>query len=132
MLLKPGLDGSSFTVFASTDHRISAPYDIPHCEEVRDYSRHEPFSVLAGLFETRKLVRRIKPTIVVTTGAAPGLLCLFWGRVYGAKTVWIDSIANAEKLSLSGKIARRFADHTVTQWQHISERGDADFWGSLL
>jgi hypothetical protein len=34
--------------------------------------------------------------------------------------VWIDSIANVEQLSLSGKLAARVAGRTYTQWPHLA------------
>ena len=45
-----------------------------------------------------------RPDVVVTTGAAPGLVCLALARIFTrASTVWIDSIANCERISSSGK-----------------------------
>ena len=92
----------------------------------------EPFKVLRGAIETFGLVRRLRPDVVISAGAAPGLLCLLWGRVFGAKTIWIDSIANAETLSLSGKIALHFAHRVLTQWDHLARPGKVEHWGSVL
>jgi hypothetical protein len=61
-----------------------------------------------------------RPKVIVTTGAAPGLFGIFIGKILGVKTIWIDSIANVEKLSLSGKIALQMADRVYTQWEHLS------------
>jgi hypothetical protein len=38
------------------------------------------------------------------------------------KVVWIDSIANVERLSLSGRIVRPFADLFLVQWPELAER----------
>lgn len=75
---------------------------------------------------------RLRPAFVVTTGAAPGLAAVIWGRLLGARTVWIDSIANAEELSGSGVHARRFAHVWLTQWEHLAKPGGPAFWGSVL
>jgi len=61
-----------------------------------------------------------RPEVIITTGAAPGLLGILMGRIFGVKTIWVDSIANVEKLSLSGNIALRIADRVYTQWEHLS------------
>jgi len=61
-----------------------------------------------------------RPKVIVTTGAAPGLFGIVIGKILGVKTVWIDSIANVEKLSLSGKIASKIADRVYTQWEHLA------------
>jgi len=80
-----------------------------------------------GLLAVRVLwiVLRERPDGVVTTGAAPGYFALRFGRMIGAKTIWLDSIANAEELSMSGRIAGRFADLWLTQWPHLARAGDA-------
>jgi len=62
----------------------------------------------------------LRPRVIITTGAAPGLIGILIGRIFGAKTIWIDSIANVEKLSLSGRIALKVADRVYTQWSHLS------------
>ena len=62
----------------------------------------------------------LRPGVIITTGAAPGLMGIIIGRIFGAKTIWIDSIANVEKLSLSGRIAVKIADRVYTQWSHLS------------
>jgi hypothetical protein len=61
-----------------------------------------------------------RPQVIITTGAAPGLLAILMGKILGIKTIWIDSIANVEKLSLSGNIAVRIADRVYTQWAHLA------------
>jgi UDP-N-acetylglucosamine:LPS N-acetylglucosamine transferase len=63
---------------------------------------------------------KIRPNVIITTGAAPGLIGLVAGKVIGAKTIWIDSIANVDKLSMSGSIALKIADRVYTQWEHLA------------
>jgi len=72
-----------------------------------------------------------RPKVIVTTGAAPGLFGIFIGKILGVKTVWIDSIANVEKLSLSGKIASKIADRVYTQWEHLATQ-KIIFAGNIL
>jgi hypothetical protein len=60
--------------------------------------------------------------MLITTGALPGLFCLIAARLLGARTVWIDSIANSDQPSMSGRIARLFAHEWFTQWEHLATR----------
>ena len=59
--------------------------------------------------------------VVISTGAAPGLICLFAAKLCGKKTIWIDSIANIQKLSMSGCVASKFVSRTYTQWEHLTD-----------
>lgn len=79
------------------------------------------------------ILRKERPHVVVTTGSAPGLICLAVAKaVTRARTIWIDSIANCERMSSSGKQARLFADKWLTQWPDISERDGPEYWGAVL
>jgi len=74
----------------------------------------------------------LRPKVVISTGAAPGFLALLVGKILGAKTIWIDSIANSEKLSLSGRMARFVADKWYTQWPELSSENGPYYIGSVL
>lgn len=87
---------------------------------VPDFSRWNPFKIPAVGFKMFKLFRKIKPDVVVTTGAAPGVLALFIGKLLGAKTIWVESLCHAEKVSISGKMCEVFADRVYTQWPHLA------------
>ena len=42
------------------------------------------------------------------------------GSWMGVRTVWIDSIANVESLSMSGQKVGGFVDLWLTQWPHLA------------
>jgi UDP-N-acetylglucosamine:LPS N-acetylglucosamine transferase len=135
MQVLPAFEGLDIH-FAGTDPRLAHSSGLTGMTGLRDSNRSRPFRVLATVWDAGRLILKTRPDVVVTTGAAPGLLALVWGRAFGARTIWIDSIANSQKLSLSGRLARRFATHTVTQWAHLADdsgpRRPILFWGSVL
>lgn len=69
---------------------------------------------------------RVRPDVVVSTGAAPGYFAILFARLVGARSVWLDSIANAEELSMSGQKATRVATLTLTQWPELGAPIPAD------
>lgn len=99
---------------------------------LRDCNRDRPLDCLVCAWQALRLVMRVRPDVVVSTGAAPGLLALFFGKLFGARAVWVDSVANAEQLSMSGRLAGGFADLRLSQWQHVAERSGAQYMGGLL
>jgi hypothetical protein len=78
------------------------------------------------------LVLWLRPTHVISTGAAPGYVAIRAGKLVGAKCLWLDSIANAEVLSLSGEKAGKHADVWLTQWPHLESAEGPKFRGSVL
>lgn len=99
---------------------------------LRDFNRNHPLRIITAFWDALRLVRRLKPSVVFSTGAAPGLVVLLAGRILGARTVWLDSVANAEKLSLSGAIARHFVDLHTVQWEHLADGQRTKFFGQVL
>lgn len=119
-------------VVASTNPELGHAYGFYQVRQLPDCNQDNPVKVLVCLWHTFRLVRSLRPDLVVSTGAAPGLLCLIWGRLSGAKTIWIDSIANSEKLSLSGRLATWFAGSVLTQWSHLANGERPGFKGAVL
>ena len=73
-----------------------------------------------------------RPQVVVSTGAAPGCFAIILGRLLGARTVWLDSIANIEQMSMSGMMVRRYSQLWLTQWQHLATPDGPEFAGKVF
>ena len=99
---------------------------------VVDATRWSRWDLLRMAVQVAWVVLRERPHVVVTTGAALGVVALRVGKWLGARTVWIDSIANVDSLSLSGQRVASFADLHLTQWQHLSRDDGPAYKGSVL
>ena len=131
MMLRPVLDAHD-TTFATTDLALAARDGIGDAALLPDCNKNRPLDTTRCALAAFKLVRRLRPDIVVSTGAAPGLLCLLAAKSVGARTLWIDSVANAGALSLSGRMAAKIADECLTQWEHLASDPQPKFRGSVL
>jgi UDP-N-acetylglucosamine:LPS N-acetylglucosamine transferase len=90
---------------------------------------------IRGLWMAAKvfwIVATLRPDVVVSTGAAPGYFAVRFGRWFGARTCWIDSIANAEELSLSGRKIRPYATRVLSQWPEVAKAENTEYGGSVL
>lgn len=100
---------------------------------VRNASRRDRASCAVLICQLFGILRKERPAVVVTTGAAPGLVALTLAKVlHRSRTVWIDCSAQAEQLSLSGRLVRPVADAWLTQWEHLAKPGGPECWGSVL
>jgi len=100
---------------------------------IGNFTRKNPQAILGVIRTLRGIVRAEAPELAVTTGAGPGLMALATAKlVGGSRTIWIDSIANTERLSLSGRLARPVADARLTQWEHLARPGGPAFWGAVI
>ena len=84
------------------------------------------------LFQMLVLMVWLRPSTIISTGAAPGYFALRIGKMLGARTVWIDSIANAGEMSRSGRKIEKYADLWLTQWPHLVGPKGPYFIGSVL
>jgi UDP-N-acetylglucosamine:LPS N-acetylglucosamine transferase len=84
-------------------------------------NREHPLRMMGVLFKTFWIVLKERPDVVISTGAAPGLLICFWAKIFASKIVWVDSIANSERFSMSGRIVRKFAHVFITQWKELAD-----------
>ena len=130
LILRPAF--VEYDVVYATTMAGQAERDGIRAELVTDSNRDSnPFTSLKTLWHVLGLVRRHRPRAVVSTGAMPGFFAVLIGKLFGARTVWIDSVANAEHLSMSGKLAVRIVDLHLTQWPHLAG-GKTKYLGSIL
>ncbi|SHF75488.1 Oligosaccharide biosynthesis protein Alg14 like [Leeuwenhoekiella marinoflava DSM 3653] len=128
--LRPVFEGQD-VVFVST--KASFASMVSNCKfyTIPDGSRKNPINLLLSFKVLFKILRQEKPEAILSTGAAPGLLALLCGKILGKKTIWVDSVANVEKLSMSGILASKFATHVYTQWPDLAQ-GTIKYAGSVL
>jgi len=98
---------------------------------VTDATRKHKLQLVRQFFQVAKVVFNVHPNLIVTTGSSVGLMCLIWGKIIGCRTVWLDSIANYERLSMSGRLAKPFATHHLTQWPHL-QKGKTKYIGAVI
>ena len=123
----------SDTLYVTTVPGYAAPSGDRAVEMVRDGSRNEPVTLLVTSFQLLLLMLRFRPHAVITTGAAPGYVALRLGKLFGCRTVWFDSIANADEISMSARLARPYADLWLTQWEDLCHKtAGLEFWGRVL
>lgn len=99
---------------------------------VRDSTRWDKLGMLILGLQMLVVMLRVRPHVVVSTGAAPGCLAIILGRAIGARTIWLDSIANVEEVSMSGRLVRRVAGLWLTQWPHLSSADGPEYAGRVF
>lgn len=129
--VRPAFDGCRVTwVTVNRAYAADVPGQTFHV--VHDATRWNRLGLLRLALRIAWIVLRERPHVVVTTGAAPGYFALRLAKFFGARTIWIDSIANVEQLSLSGRRVGPYADLWLTQWPHLAAPGGPRFAGAVM
>ena len=118
---------STVPVVADKLEKLGKTYIVGEC------NRQHPVRTFLVMMRCLKIVLKERPDVVISTGAAPGLLLCVLARIFLAKIVWLDSIANTEKLSMSGRMIRPFANLILSQWPDVAAKyKNVEYVGAVI
>ena len=62
---------------------------------------------------------KIRPKVIITTGThTAGPMCII-GKIFGSKIIYIETIANTNKKTATGKLIYPIADLFIVQWEEM-------------
>lgn len=64
-----------------------------------------------------KILKKEKPDVIISSGAAVAVPFFYIGKLFGAKLVYIEVFDRYDKPTLTGKLAYPIADKFVVQWE---------------
>ena len=129
--LSPAFEGH-ILVFATVDISYRSEAGSARFYTIREVTRWNKLRWVQTFVKLAYILLREKPDVVISTGALPGYFSLRLAKWLGIKTIWIDSIANVEELSLSGQSIGKHADLWLTQWPQLARPGGPMYRGTVL
>ncbi|MDD4734399.1 MAG: polysaccharide biosynthesis protein [Bacilli bacterium] len=81
--------------------------------ELKKYIFKFSFNCLKTIY----LFFKIRPTVIITTGAHTAVPMCYFGKFAGAKVIFIESFANLNTKTLSGRLVYPLADKFIVQWE---------------
>ena len=77
------------------------------------------FKLIANCFISLFIFIKIRPKVIITTGAhTAGPMCCI-GKIFGSKIIYIETFANIYSKTVTGRIIYHFADLFVVQWKSM-------------
>jgi UDP-N-acetylglucosamine:LPS N-acetylglucosamine transferase len=120
-MLKPFLEDKDrfWVTFDKEDARSSL-------EGERFYPCYYPTnrSLKALIINTRrawKILRKERPDIIISSGAAVAVPFFYIGKLFGAKLVYIEVIDRIDKPTITGKMVYPIVDKFVVQWEEMKK-----------
>jgi len=88
-------------------------------------TKHKPliyiFKLLINCFKSLYYFIKINPDVIITTGAhTAGPMCCI-GKIFGKKIIYIETFANIETKTITGRLIYKFADLFIVQWESMLE-----------
>lgn len=73
------------------------------------------YNILKSLF----IFLKIRPDVVVTTGAHTSVPMCYIAKLFGKKVVFIESFAKSQSQTISGRLVYPIADLFIVQWENM-------------
>ena len=85
----------------------------------KDHMLTYPFKLLANCFISVYYFVKIRPKYIVTTGThTAGPIC-YLGKIFGSKIIYIETMANINRKTQTGRLIYPIADLFIVQWESM-------------
>lgn len=74
-------------------------------------------ALIINSFLAWKVLRKEKPDLIISAGAAVAVPFFYIGKLFGAKLVFIEIFDRIDKGTLTGKMVYPIADKFIVQWE---------------
>lgn len=118
------------TFDAGDSRALLAGEEVVHAHQPTN--RNLP-NLLRNLVLAFRVVRRLRPAAIVTTGAGVAVPFAWAGRLLGAQVVYVETLARIERPSLSYRLAAPAVTRTYVQWPELQRAlPQARFCGTVF
>lgn len=99
----------------------------------KDFMLTYPFKLLYNCFKSLYIYFKIHPDYIITTGAhTAGPMCCL-GKIFGSKIIYIETFANMNTKTITGKLLYPIADKFIVQWESMKDLyPDATYGGWIF
>jgi UDP-N-acetylglucosamine:LPS N-acetylglucosamine transferase len=123
-----GLEHVWVTFDAADSRALLAGEQVVHAHSPTN--RNVP-NLLRNIGLALRVVPRVRPTVVLTTGAGVAVPFAWIGRLFGARVVYIESLTRIDRPSLTYRLIRPVVSRTYVQWPELRLR-DALYRGTVF
>lgn len=74
-------------------------------------------NLIKNTFLAYKILKKEKPDIIVSSGAAPAIPFFYLGKLFKAKMVYIEVYDRIDKPTITGRIVYPISDLFILQWE---------------
>lgn len=78
-------------------------------------------NLIKNTFLARKILRKEKPDLIISSGAAVAVPFFYLGKLRGAKTIYIEVFDRIDAPTLTGRLVHPVTDKFVVQWEEMEQ-----------
>lgn len=79
------------------------------------------FNLVRNTFLAVKILVREKPDLIISSGAAVAVPFFYIGKLFGAKTCYIEVFDRVDAPTLTGRLVHPITDCFIVQWEQMTK-----------
>ena len=116
--------------FWEKEDRIWVTFDKEDSRSIlkneKRYNAHFPTNrnlknLILNTFLAIKVLFLEKPDVIISSGAAVAVPFFYLGKLFGAKTIYIEVFDRIDKPTLTGKLVYPVTDRFIIQWEELNK-----------
>lgn len=68
-----------------------------------------------------KIIPKEHPDLIITSGAAPAIPFFYIGKLFGAKTIYIEVFDRINTATIAGKLCYPVTDKFIVEWEEMKQ-----------
>lgn len=68
-----------------------------------------------------KIIPKERPDLIISSGAAPAIPFFYIGKLFGAKTIYIEVFDRIDAPTIAGKLCYPVTDKFIVQWEEMKQ-----------
>ena len=78
-------------------------------------------ALIINTYRAIKILRKERPDLIISSGAAPAIPFFWIGKLMGAKTIYIEVFDRIDKPTISGIICYPVTDKFIVEWEEMKQ-----------
>ena len=78
-------------------------------------------NLIKNTFLAIKVLKKEKPDLIISSGAAVAVPFFYIGKLFGAKLVYIEVFDRINKATMTGKLVYPITDKFIVQWEEMKK-----------
>lgn len=78
-------------------------------------------NLIKNTFLAIKILKKEKPDLIISSGAAVAVPFFYIGKLFGAKLVYIEVFDRIDKSTVTGKMVYPITDKFIVQWEEMKK-----------
>lgn len=127
----------SYLITEKTKTTLNLEKDYKNVDYLLYGTKHTPLKYIyvsiRNIFKSIRLYHKIKPDVIVTTGAHTCVPMCYIAKLHRKKIIYIETFANINSKTITGKLIYPIANVFVVQWESMLKLyPKAVYWGWIF